>query len=438
LLSVILCGIGAYVLARRLGIGRPGAVLAGVVFAFTPPRFFRTGQLHLGAVQWIPFGLACLHGYLDSGRKRDLRLAAAFFSLQALASGHGAAFMTLAFVGLLAYRLALGEPLAVVRRFKDLGVSGILLLAPAALIYLPYRRVQLNAGLRRSLENWVVTPESFLASPSHLHQWLWSLVSDRRIQDTASAFLFPGYLTLVLAGVAVFWRSRGKWRFDNITFYALLTMLCFWLSVGPPIGLWPLVYDWPGLSLVRVPSRFTILAMLGLAVLVGFGFDRLFGRGSPRKMCGVAAALGVLMLGEFAAFPMDLIPVSADIPAADRWLASRPTPFVVAEVPVDGHERRQSEFMLHSMAHWQKTVHGYSGFRPPQHDELYAQLRTFPDDTSLGGLTRFGVTYVVVHTDLYAPGEWEPVRERIQQYSARLKLVHVAGAGRVYELVGRP
>ena len=47
LLSVMLCGLGAFVLARRIGIGPAGAVVAGVIFAFSPPRFFRTGQLHL-------------------------------------------------------------------------------------------------------------------------------------------------------------------------------------------------------------------------------------------------------------------------------------------------------------------------------------------------------------------------------------------------------
>ena len=73
LLSVVLCGLGAFVLARRIGIGPAGAVVAGVIFAFSPPRFFRTGQLHLGAVQWIPFALASLHAYLDEGRRRDLQ-----------------------------------------------------------------------------------------------------------------------------------------------------------------------------------------------------------------------------------------------------------------------------------------------------------------------------------------------------------------------------
>ena len=84
LLSIVLCGIGAFVLARRVGAGYPAAIVAGVVFAFAPSRFFRISQLHLTAVQWIPFALASLHAYFDTGRPRDLRLAAVFFTLQAL------------------------------------------------------------------------------------------------------------------------------------------------------------------------------------------------------------------------------------------------------------------------------------------------------------------------------------------------------------------
>src|SRR5689334_8219297 len=61
LLSCILCGLGVWVLARRLGMSTAAALLAGVIFAFAPPRFFRFSQLHLTAVQWIPFTLAFLH-----------------------------------------------------------------------------------------------------------------------------------------------------------------------------------------------------------------------------------------------------------------------------------------------------------------------------------------------------------------------------------------
>jgi hypothetical protein len=90
--------------------------------------------------------------------------------------------------------------------------------------------------------------------------------------------------------------------------------------------------------------------------------------------------------------------------------------------------------MLHSMAHWQKTVHGYSGFRPPRHELLFRQLRSFPDEESLEHLRRLGVRYVVVHEDYYRPGDWPAVEDRLRRFEDGLRLEHEDGSGRVYSL----
>src|SRR5262249_47417166 len=128
------------------------------------------------------------------------------------------------------------------------------------------------------------------------------------------------------------------------------------------------------------------------------------------------------------------------IPAIDRWLTTQPTPFAVAELPLANRrnlgawERRHTEFMLHSMAHWQKTVEGYSGLRPPLHESLYAELVNFPDETSLRSLAQLGVRYVIVHTDYYAKDDWPTIESRLEQFSTWLTLQHTEGAGRAYLL----
>ncbi len=76
LLSCVLSGLGAWFLARELGASVTGAILAGVIFAFAPPRFVRLAQVHLATVQWIPFGLAFLHRYARGARRADLLVAA--------------------------------------------------------------------------------------------------------------------------------------------------------------------------------------------------------------------------------------------------------------------------------------------------------------------------------------------------------------------------
>jgi hypothetical protein len=538
LLSCALCGLGAWLLARRLGFGAGGAVLCGLVFAFSPPRFLRLGQLHLTSIQWIPFALAFVHTYLDRGRRRDLRVAAGFFTLQALSSGHGAVFLSVAVLGLAGYRTVLGEPIAIRQRLRDLGAPGLLLLAPAVLMLVPYLAVQREMGLRRSLADsaaWTLPAASFLASPARVHALVLSKATDAPINAEAYAYLFPGYLplllsiaalvprrraeasapvrygtawtrvalaldlaTLVLVLVALIvlaagpvrwqvgattvlsirqisrvlvllaacvllraalvrrvplavtarcrrWKEmsrpwRAAWRTDVRAFYALVTLVSVWLAAGPPVGLWPIVYWLPGLNFVRVPSRFSLLAILGLAVLAAAGFERLTARMHARSRTLVAGVLGLLLVAEFAVIPLETAAYRVEVPEVDRWLDRQPKPFAVAEVPIPtaregGEERRQTLYMLHSTAHWQPTVHGYSGLRPASHTELFFKLRRFPDRESLDQLEALGVSYVVVHTDLYAPGEWPAVEKRLQEHDAELRLAHEDGQGRVYSLV---
>ncbi len=538
LLSCVLCGVGAYLLARRVGVGLLGAALGGLIFAFAPPRFFRIGQLHLTTVQWMPFTLVFVHRYLDSGRRRDLWGACGFFALQALTSGHGAVFTAVSVAGLVAWRLAFRQPFTPLKWLRDLSLPGTLLVVLAVAVFLPYRAAQAEMGLRRGLgESYSFSPNaaSFLASPTHLHAAILSRLTDGWVLREAMAFLFPGYLTIVLAlagvslrlaqtqgegasldrrsrqfahaveslllagivlatavtmtggfrfrwGSTVVFSARQSWRpwalcallvavraallprvplaltsrlarlpdwhrrrsaalrQDTVAFYSVLAMFSIWLSLGPPFVLYSWVYDWPGFSFIRVPSRFSLITILCAAVLAGWGFDRLTSRlalGARRTAAAVAAAI---LVAEFYAAPLAAIPYRADVPAIDRWLDSKPKPFVVAEVPVVGgvgqaeRDQRQSLYMLHSTAHWQKTVHGYSGLQPALHAELYTELVDFPDENSLIGLTSLGVTYVVVHGDLYPPGERPQVDARLARYHAWLTLERTDGPDRVYSL----
>ena len=278
LASCALCGAGAWLLARRAGLSMSAAFLAGVVFAFAPPRFLRLPQLHLTMIQWVPFALAFLHSYLDGGRRRDLRLAALFFSLQALSSGHGAVFAAVAGAALILYRITLGEPVDIVRRVRDLGVTGAVLLLPSLLVTLPYLSVQREMQLRRSLADastWTVSAVSFLASPTHVHEFILSQVTDRPINDEAWAYLFPGYLPLILAAAALLPTSRPSpsvralygsvWSRLALALEVIsvgaLAALVYVMAVGPirwRIG------DWTILS-VRDTTRVAVLLAVGIA-----------------------------------------------------------------------------------------------------------------------------------------------------------------------------
>jgi hypothetical protein len=135
-----------------------------------------------------------------------------------------------------------------------------------------------------------------------------------------------------------------------------------------------------------------------------------------------------------------VVPYRVVIPEADTWLARQNTPFTVAEVPlpdptqVGEFEGRQAQYMLHSTAHWQKTVHGWSGLLPPGHFELFTRMTRFPDAESLRLLQKFGVDYVVVHIALYSQGERAEIERRLAAYQGRLELRYADESGRVYAL----
>jgi hypothetical protein len=452
LLSHVLCGLGTWLLARQLGVGPYGATVSGIIFAFSPARFFRMSQHHLTTVQWMPFSLAFVYAYLEHGRPRDLRLAILFFTLQALTSGHGAVFLTLAILVLLIYRAALGEQLAPLRRLRDMGVTGALLFAPVGWIWWHYRRAQTEVGLVRELfpNDWFPALQSFAASPSHFHIALQRLITGQVLNDRADSFLFPGLVPIVLALAAFIpvlgspaergsWRAR--WRRSAVGFCIVLTLASLWIFLRPPFGVWPYLYWLPVLNQIRMPSRFMIVTLLALSVLAGIGFERAFARLRSTQWLAATIIAAILLLAEFSAHPFAGVPYAVDVPAIDRWLDTQPKPFVVAEVPVPREnqtgpfERFQVNSLLHSTAHWQKTVMGFTSIRPAVHKRLYELMPGFPDDASLAALRDIGVTMVIMHTDLYRSRDLAEVERRLAAHADDLRLVHTEGAGRAYALL---
>jgi hypothetical protein len=533
--SIVLSALGAFLLARRLGLGMAAALVCGMVFAFSPARFFRLGQIHLATIHWVPFCLAFLHTYLERGRPRDLRIAIAFFTLQAFTSGHGAVFLVVAIGCVLLYRLALGEPIAMARRLRDVGIPGALAAAPLALLALPYRFVQEEFGLKRTLDGWETPASSFFASLTPVHNWIFDVLNVS-FSEEPTANLFPGFLPIALALAALFIRStsrvsprtsgvsartsrasshlalalsllalagiaialyvhlagpvrlrvgdtliasaRDPWRAwflaalaaagriallrrvpldlrrrastaaagwrtlsehhrtDARPAYIILTLLAILLSMGPPLGLWPLVYWIPGFNFLRVPSRFMLLAVLGMGVLAAFAFAHLTRRLGSRGRALALVAVTIILVVECYTVPLPgYRPYDVEIPEADRWLATQPRPLVVAELPTDYHnERRQSTYMLHSMAHWGKTIHGHSGIRTPYHHELYEKLRGFPSEASFDALAAAGVTHVVVHPQMYEPADWQRASSDLPAFADHWKQVYDDGASQVYIL----
>ncbi len=448
LASIWLSGLGTYVLARRLGATPMAAFLGGLVFAFAAPRFFRLGQLQLTTIHWMPFCLASLHAYVDRGRARDLRLAAWLFSVQALSGGHGAVFLAVCVAALLVFKVALGEPLRPLQRLRDLGFIGALAVVPILLVFLPYLRARGEAGLARTLAGWRTPLSSFLASPSHLHQWVAQMFPESW-RAAPDSYLFPGYLALLLpiaGGVVWWWRHRhGRdnrpWRQRDALLYVVIALLCSTLLLGPPWGPWQWVYDLPVLNFIRVPTRFSIVVVLCLGVLTALAFEELAARWSARTRVVVGTALACVLVAEYWAGPLAAQPYPREQPAIDRWLATVPGPVVLAEgpMPTDPEDYslqngRNANFMLHTTVHWHKTVNGFSGVLPDTHQRLYEAMAVFPSDAALERMRALGVTHVVYHADFSNPDVAAAIDAQFAPWSHALTMLHQEHDGRVYQV----
>ncbi|MEI6244486.1 MAG: hypothetical protein WCQ64_05515 [Acidobacteriota bacterium] len=347
-----------------------------------------------------------------------------------------------------------GEPIALATRLRDVGWQGAAAIMPVALIYLPYRFAQIEVGLKRELGDWASSTSSFFASPTLVHTWLHGFLPDWHwLTGEPDAWLFPGVLPLVLALCAVMQlrtskdtrREGGAWRAslntrDHAMFYFALFAMGIWLAAPPPIGIWPFVYWMPGLNFIRVPSRFTVVGILGLGIAAASGFDRLTRLRTPAVRAMAGAAVIAVLLAEFSLGPMDIVPLENGTTAIDRWVGTQAQPMALLEMPMSDSRvdsRRElwtTQFMLHSMAHWKPIFVGYSGIQPPGYKENYLTFVSFPDAASLALARRLGITHVILHGELVDPSERAEVDQKYAQFADQVQLVHTEGAGRVYAI----
>jgi hypothetical protein len=112
-------------------------------------------------------------------------------------------------------------------------------------------------------------------------------------------------------------------------------------------------------------------------------------------------------------------------------------------VPVSSSEddSRRAEvatlYMLHSLAHHQPTVFGYSGAEPATYRPLYDSLIGFPTALGVQNLLDLKVDYVVVHLEYIAVENRPEYIAQLEAFSDRLDLVYEEGLGRVYRLRDR-
>jgi hypothetical protein len=330
-----LASLFMYALLRTLGIGRFGALIGGLCYAYSG---FAAGQIiHANVFQalvWLPLELLLVErGMRASGpaRYRYAVLAGGVFGIQALAAHMQVTLMSgLAVTAFLLYRgLRTAAPdsrplprlaAELVRVWARGLARAAVVLALVGAIGMSIGAVQLfplyELGMQNDRGDGVEVPLAAINSV-----WRGDLLTLflPGLHDTAQGdfwgpwvrwdtTIYVGIMPLALAAVALCVRS-GRYRF----FFGGLGLVSLLITLGPdaPLQLWSRLHSLPGFEVLRSPGRYSLLFTFSVAVLAGYGADFLQRRARPAPM----GALVVLLLGGACALglPMALDRASVEL-----------------------------------------------------------------------------------------------------------------------------
>jgi hypothetical protein len=453
-----LCFIGAYLLARELGVGRLAGAVAGAAFAYAPYRVTEAGHLHVISSGGIALALfLLLRGYRRGSRGLVLAgwLVSAWQISLGFTLGLQYSYLLLVLTLLVLWswwrgpsRQHAGEGLPVAasgrgalipRRLLAVTCIGIAVLGVVVVYQArPYLRVAslypTAARTLKEVKNYSSGPASLLSASSENRIW-GSITAPIRehVHSKNEDVFFPGLIIFVLALAGLFASVYAR----RLRIGLLIGVVsCDVLAMG--LGLtgagypYRLLYDYaPGWNGVRVPGRIFTLATLFLALLAAAGAEWLLRRvsawyarssySSPRSPERRAAAdsrasgsrrggllvalvgvvLVIAVVGEGAGHlghPVVPQPVRAEI--------GLPGPLL--DLPTDGADDRVWQYF--STDGFYDIPIGNSTFDMPQVDDLRGGMNGFPDRASVEKLRFYGIRTVVLHLKRFKlPGEQSEV-----------------------------
>jgi hypothetical protein len=229
----------------------------------------------------------------------------------------------------------------------------------------------------------LVTP-----NPSHpLMTWLFgspqALAPTIHVEYTAA-------LGLVTLAVVIFAMWRLRFRHPGLVTFTVIFAL---LSLGPFIhvagvnthvpGPWALLRYVPVFGLARMPTRFAIVAALGLSLLFALALTQI-GVRWPRQRRRVLLAIGALLV--FELWPGPRLLYSAAVPTPYDHVRNDPRPVRILELPFGVRDGTSSagdfsaRYQFNQTAHGKRLIGGYLSRVSPRR---LAEIKQSPTLTAL-------------------------------------------------------
>lgn len=382
---------------------------AGAVFAFASSRmvYAALGHYTVLTTQWFPFYILFLIKTVREPRWQHSILAGLFAALAMYSDAAHAPLLVLFTLLYLAFEGRAARAPRVLVRLGALALAAALFFAP---LLVPLIGEMLFSGYQ--LPGWghaekLLVDLAGLFTPTSLHplnrHWVEELDAVRqgnsRFVDVNTVFL--GYATLALAtlGALGYRKKLAVWIVAAIAFTLL--------SLGPLLHInGQSVFDFDGLETTfpmpflllhyipflkenRVPNRYSILAMLSLAVLIAFAFAwmsehvgrRPLARGRKFLLPTTYGLLLVVLLFEHLALPLPL--TDARVPDVYAQIARESGEFAILSVPLgwrnsftmQGAEDTRTQ--AYQRAHGKFLFSGNTSRNPPALFEYFARVPIF-------------------------------------------------------------
>ena len=449
LLATALALFGGYALARALGAGLPGALIAGAGFGLAPWRLAQATHVNILSTGGMALALACLalgRGWSLRAGWRPERMRAGW-----VVAGWAVACwqLTLGFAvgipfGYVVLGLSASAGLAWLLRGRRRApararrvvvvdaVGGAAFCVIAVLLSRPYERVaETQPGAQRSAamaDLLSPTWHGLLTAPETSRFWGSRQVGWRQAMIWPPEMTISPGVVLVVLGVLGLAVSVWPWRrrLAVAAGTAVVTLLA--LGSHAPGPVWQLylgLYDHlPGWNALRTPGRLIIWVTLALALLAAGCVDRLGQVIAGVFATRVRAPSGTrspwrgprgLVLAVVAAIPLGLIGYEGQGQVPHWQLAPPPVDVRVLDAPVlflPSDMIGDYTTMLWSTQGWPVIANGSSGFDPPAQIALRTAVRGFPDEASVAALRARGVHTVVVVRSRAVGTPWAGAADR--------------------------
>lgn len=421
-----IAGLGMYLLVHSLVKHEWASIVSGAIFAFSYPRFGQISHLPALSSQWLPYYVYGLYWFFSKGKLLHLFIGLASFFLLLGSSVYLGVFaivvgliMTPAFLASLRARLKTAAiPLACT------AVLSVLLMYPY--IRLKAEHPEITRSLAESSARAAYQQDYTSVTNS-------SLLAKFLKNNEGERTLYPTLIALSLAAVGF------SLKFP-VALFPVIALIGLVLSFGPerPFSFGPFhtgyitlpyayLYNvFPLLQILRVPARFSIVFILGLSVLAGYGAAK------AKRLILFLMVIAFLFEIWQRPSPLIKIPTYANVPLIYQWLKKQPNVKAIIELPIGKIEEgtipiekqvtlryedvnedsplvAETYRVYFAGFHNKKTVNGYSGYVPQSYQDAIANMASFPSSASINYLRSQGVSHIVVHP-------WQLTKEKRGQY----------------------